>query len=92
LGHVGKICRAPRLKFVDFKPNEYIASARNPNYWKPGLPYLDGIEYTLTRNRSTAILAFVAGKYDLTFAGTLTIPLTRDLRDASCRLAVSAAI
>src|SRR5208337_1763328 len=59
-------------------------------YWKPGLPYLDGIEYTILRNRSTAILAFVAGKYELTFAGTLTIPLTRDLQkqrpDAVCEL------
>jgi peptide/nickel transport system substrate-binding protein len=42
------------------------------------------------RNRSTAILAFVAGKYELTFAGTLTIPLTRDLQkqrpDATCEM------
>jgi len=78
------------FKFVEFKSNEYIKVARNPDYWKPGLPYLDGIDYTLSRNRSTAILAFIAGKYDLTFAGTLTIPLTRDLQnqrpDATCEL------
>jgi peptide/nickel transport system substrate-binding protein len=78
------------FKFVAFKPNEYIKVARNQDYWKSGLPYLDGIEYTISRNRSTAILAFVAGKYDLTFAGTLTIPLTRDLQsqrpDAICEL------
>src|SRR5438477_3131236 len=78
------------FKFVEFKPNEYIKVAKNPDYWKPGRPYLDGIEYTITKNRSTAILAFVAGKYDLTFAGTLTIPLTYDLQrqrpDAICEL------
>ena len=78
------------FKFVEFKPNEYIKVAKNPDYWKPGLPYLDGIEYTISRNRSTAILAFVAGKYELTFAGTLTIPLTHDLQkqrpDAICEL------
>ena len=78
------------FKFVEFKPNERIAVTRNPDYWKPGLPYLDGIEYTILRNRSTAILAFVAGKYELTFAGTLTIPLTRDLQkqrpDATCEM------
>jgi peptide/nickel transport system substrate-binding protein len=78
------------FKFVEFKPNEHIKIARNPEYWKPGLPYLDGIEYTIAKNRSTAILAFVAGKYELTFAGTLTIPLTRDLQsqrpDAICEL------
>jgi peptide/nickel transport system substrate-binding protein len=78
------------FKFVEFKPNEYIKVERNPGYWKPGLPYLDGIEYTIAKNRSTAILAFVAGKYELTFAGTLTIPLTHDLNrqrpDAICEL------
>jgi peptide/nickel transport system substrate-binding protein len=78
------------FKFVEFKPNEYIKLTRNPDYWKPGLPYLDGIEYTIAKNRSTAILAFVARKYELTFAGTLTIPLTHDLQgqrpDAICEM------
>jgi peptide/nickel transport system substrate-binding protein len=68
------------FKFVEFKPNEYIKVTRNGDYWKPGRPYLDGIEYTITKNRSTAILAFAAGKYDLTFAGTVTIPLMRDVK------------
>jgi peptide/nickel transport system substrate-binding protein len=78
------------FKFVEFKPNEHIKVAKNSDYWKPGLPYLDGIEYTITKNRPTAILAFVAGKYELTFAGTLNIPLTHDLQkqrpDAICEM------
>jgi peptide/nickel transport system substrate-binding protein len=78
------------FKFVEFKPNEYIKVSKNPDYWKPGLPYLDAIEYTLLRDRSTTILAFVAGKYELTFAGTLTVPLTHDLQkqrpDAICEI------
>jgi peptide/nickel transport system substrate-binding protein len=77
-------------KFVEFKPNEYIKLARNPDYWKPGLPYLDGIEYTIAKNRSTVILAFIAGKYDLTFAGSLTVQLTHDVEkqrpDAICQI------
>ena len=44
-----------------------VKLARNPDYWKPGLPYLDGIEYTIIPNRSTAILGFVAGEFDMTF-------------------------
>ena len=54
------------FKFVEFKPNEYIKVARNPDYWKAGRPYLDGIEYTIIRNLSTATLAFAAGKFDMT--------------------------
>ena len=33
------------FKFVEFKQNEAIRVTRNPGYWKPGLPYLDGIDY-----------------------------------------------
>ena len=68
------------FKFVDFKPNEHIRVARNANYWKKGYPYLDAIEYTISRNRSTAVLAFIAGKYDLTFAGSVSIQLMHDIQ------------
>jgi peptide/nickel transport system substrate-binding protein len=67
------------FKFVEFKPNEYIKVARNPNYWKPGRPYLDGIEWTIIPNRSTALLAFVSGKLDMTFPYEVTVPLLKDI-------------
>jgi peptide/nickel transport system substrate-binding protein len=68
------------FKFVEFKPNERITVARNPDYWKAGRPYLDGIEYTIIRNQSTAALAFVAGKFDMTFLYSLEVPLLRDVK------------
>ena len=55
------------FKFVEFKTNESIKVTRNPDYWKKGRPFLDGIEFTIIPNRSTAILAFIAGKFDMTF-------------------------
>jgi peptide/nickel transport system substrate-binding protein len=67
------------FKFVEFKPNESIKVTRNPDYWKKDRPYLDGIEYTIIRNLSTAVLAFVAGKFDMTFPYTLTVPLLKDV-------------
>jgi peptide/nickel transport system substrate-binding protein len=69
------------FKFVEFKPNERIAVTRNPDYWKSGRPYLDGIEYRIITNRSTAILGFIAGKFDMTFPYQVTIPLLRDIRN-----------
>ena len=79
------------FKFVEFKPNEYIKVTRNPDYWKKGRPYLDGIEYTIITNRSTAILAFVAGKFDMTFPYSVTVPLLKDVKSqmpqAICELA-----
>ncbi len=68
------------FKFVSFKQNESITLARNPDYWKPGRPYLDGMEFTIVPNRSTAVLAFIAGKFDMTFPAEITIPLLKDIR------------
>src|SRR5438874_4946913 len=31
------------FKFVEYKPNESVRLTRNPDYWKPGRPYLDGL-------------------------------------------------
>ena len=67
------------FKFVEFKPNQSIKVARNPDYWKPGLPYLDGVEWTIIPNRSTALLAFLAGKFDMTFPYEVTIPMLKDV-------------
>jgi peptide/nickel transport system substrate-binding protein len=68
------------FKFVEYRPNEDIKVTRNPDYWKPDRPYLDGIEYTIVKDLSTASLAFIAGKFDITFplAG-LTIPLLKNI-------------
>jgi peptide/nickel transport system substrate-binding protein len=59
---------------------------RNSDYWKPGLPYLDGIEFTIIKNPATAALAFVAGKLDI--AGGLSPPQIKDIKsqvpDAIC--------
>ncbi|MBV9586781.1 MAG: ABC transporter substrate-binding protein, partial [Alphaproteobacteria bacterium] len=68
------------FKFVEFKPNESIKVTKNPDYWKTGRPYLDGIEYTIVRNLSTANLAFEAGKLDMTFPYSLTVGLFRDVQ------------
>jgi len=64
------------FKFVEFKPNERITLTRNRDYWKPGRPFLDGIEFTIIRDRSTANLAFVAGKLDWI---ATTLPLSKDI-------------
>ena len=66
------------FKFVEFKPNQSITVARNPDYWKKGRPYLDGIEYTIIPDVSTRLLAFIAGQHDVYFG--VTIPQLKDVR------------
>jgi peptide/nickel transport system substrate-binding protein len=68
------------FKFIDYKTNQSMKLERNRNYWKTGRPYLDGIEYTVIPNRSTAILAFVANKVDMLFPYEVTIPLLKDVK------------
>ena len=68
------------FKFVEYKPNESIKLTRNPDYFKPGLPYLDGVEYTIIPNRSTAVLGFAAGKFDMTFPTEISVPLMKDVK------------
>jgi len=69
------------FKLVDFKPNESIKVVRNPDYWKKDRPYLDGIEYTIIKNASTRVLAFIAGQFDMASPYNLTIPLMRDIQN-----------
>ena len=65
------------FKFAESKPNERVTLTRNQDYWKPGRPYLDGIEYTIIRDVSTANLSFIAGKLDRI---GLRIPQLKDVQ------------
>jgi peptide/nickel transport system substrate-binding protein len=67
------------FKFVEFKPNERITVTRNPDYWKSGRPYLDGVEYTIIKDVSTRNLAFIAGKSDIDIG--VTIPVLKDVKN-----------
>jgi peptide/nickel transport system substrate-binding protein len=79
------------FKFVSYKANESIKLVRNEKYWKKGRPYLDAIEWTIIPNRSTAVLAFTAGKFDLTFPFGIPVPLMKNIKigapDAVCDMA-----
>src|SRR5229473_632763 len=73
------------FKFIEFRPNEVIKQAKNPDYWKPGRPYLNAIEYPIIKDVSTRLLAFIAGKTD--FYPAVTIPQLKDVQ-AQARQAV----
>jgi peptide/nickel transport system substrate-binding protein len=67
------------FKFVSFKHNEKIKVSKNPHYWKPGRPYLDGIEYTIMREAGPRNLAFFAGKFDM-IPLDVSIPTLKDFK------------
>jgi peptide/nickel transport system substrate-binding protein len=68
------------FKFVEFKPNEVIRVTKNPDYWREGRPYLDGIEWTIIKDTATHNLAFIAGKVDLYSPHNIAIPILKDIK------------
>ena len=81
------------FKFVEFRRNEHIKVVRNPDYWKPGRPYLDGIEYQIIKNQSTGMLTFLAHKVDMTSPYFFQVPVLKDITnlapEAICELVPS---
>jgi peptide/nickel transport system substrate-binding protein len=68
------------FKFVEFKPNEVVRTTRNPDYWKPGRPYLDGIEWHIIKDLATRNLTFIAGTFDISSPYGTTVPLLEDVK------------
>jgi peptide/nickel transport system substrate-binding protein len=68
------------FKFVAFKPNEYIKVEKNPDYWKKGRPFLDGIDFVIMREIAPRNLAFFAGDYDVGSVYGVTPPQLEDFK------------
>jgi peptide/nickel transport system substrate-binding protein len=60
------------FKLVQFSEFQYVRLARNTSYWKKGRPYLDGIDFNIVNNPTTAVVSFVAGRFDMTFPWEVT--------------------
>ncbi|WP_338483406.1 ABC transporter substrate-binding protein [Pseudomonas trivialis] len=49
------------FKVKEFKPGVRSVAVRNPNYWKPGLPYLDEIEVIAISDEPSRVNALLSG-------------------------------
>jgi peptide/nickel transport system substrate-binding protein len=78
------------FKVAEINPNQNIRLVKNKDYWKPGRPYLDAIEYTIMPARATRLLAFIAGEIDMTFPTDVSVPHLKDIKagapNAQCTL------
>jgi peptide/nickel transport system substrate-binding protein len=57
-----------------------VRTARNPVYWKPGRPYLDGIEWQIIKDIATRNLTFIAGNFDISSPYGTTVPLLEGVK------------
>ncbi|HXA96245.1 MAG TPA: ABC transporter substrate-binding protein [Candidatus Dormibacteraeota bacterium] len=67
-----------------FRQKEYLRGQlveleRNPDYFVPDRPYLDGVRYTIIRERGTRLAALQAGRLD----AFVPLEMTRAMADAA---------
>jgi ABC-type transport system substrate-binding protein len=53
------------FKFVSWQDNDSFVLTRNDNYWKPGLPYLDGLNMRIISELNTVARTVTAGECDV---------------------------
>jgi peptide/nickel transport system substrate-binding protein len=52
-------------RFVSYEPNGVMELARNPDYFEPGLPKVDKVQFRIIPDFSTAIAALERGELDI---------------------------
>jgi peptide/nickel transport system substrate-binding protein len=53
------------FKFVSYTPGDRLVMTRNPDYFEPGLPKLDGVELRIIPEMSVKLAALQAGDIDV---------------------------
>ena len=51
--------------FVEWKRNDHLTLKKNPDYWKAGLPYLDGVTYRAIPDVNAILAALKTGDVDI---------------------------
>jgi peptide/nickel transport system substrate-binding protein len=74
------------FKLKEWKRGEYIEFVKNPDYWVPNRPYLDGIKYIIIQERGTRFAALQAGRLDVSFPGEATKPIADQLKASGVKL------
>jgi ABC-type transport system substrate-binding protein len=59
-------CGAGPYKLASWDRGRGLVLARHEGYWKPGLPFIDSIEWTFSMNRGAELYALEDGALDLT--------------------------
>jgi peptide/nickel transport system substrate-binding protein len=68
--------------FVDYVQGDHLHLARNPNYWRSGLPYLDEVLVSIHSDAQATVVALEAGALDLVSYGLPTSEVVRLRTDA----------
>ena len=64
------------FKLKNYEPDVDVEYERNSNYWKPGLPYLDGIRYIILGSAGTVTAAHKTGQ--ILMSATMVTHMTNE--------------
>jgi peptide/nickel transport system substrate-binding protein len=53
------------FQFVSRTPDVEVVLERNPNYWQPGVPYLDGVTFKVLQDSNARVLQLQGGELDV---------------------------
>lgn len=66
---IGSFLKTPQgtgpFKVSGYVPNQSVTYVRNPDYWLPGLPYLDGATLTYYQSDQSVLTAAQSGELDI---------------------------
>jgi peptide/nickel transport system substrate-binding protein len=67
----GKLIGSGPWKLKEFKPNISVEYVRNPNYFKKGLPFFDGMLFSIVRDYNRRLAAMQVGQAQTTEGPTI---------------------
>ncbi len=67
------------FELVEWVPNDHLTVKRNPSYWRPGLPYLDGITFKPVTEAASELNGLNGGDFNvIQTSSTANINALRD--------------
>jgi len=76
-----------RLK--EYARGQFVVMERNPDYFVPGRPYLDGIRYPIITERSTRLAALQSGQLDAAMPLEMTKTMAATVKQSAPSLVVA---
>lgn len=59
--------------FKEWKRGSFLRMERNPNYWKPGLPYVDAVVFYMMPDAASRVVAFEKGEVNVLRSGDIEV-------------------
>jgi peptide/nickel transport system substrate-binding protein len=66
------------FRFKEWQKDNFMRLERNPAYWRPGLPYLDNVEFRFNADRNAQVAALRSGQ--ITFLRNIDPAFVRTMR------------